>query len=129
MHELSIVMSIVDLAEDEARKNNITHFDEIELQIGTLAGIEYSALEFAWQPGTKKSVLEKAELTIDKIQALGRCMDCNENFDIDNFFSQCPKCNSYLVEVLKGKELKVKRLVAKVESANDENTTIINQRS
>ncbi|MEN8138869.1 MAG: hydrogenase maturation nickel metallochaperone HypA [Bacteroidota bacterium] len=115
MHELSIVMSIVDIAEEEAKKNNVTHFDEIELQIGTLAGIEFSALEFSWLPGTKNSVLEDAELTIDKIQAQGRCMDCEEEFDIDNFFTQCPKCGSYLVEVFQGKELKVKRLIARLQ--------------
>lgn len=115
MHELSIVMSIVDIAEDEAKKNNIAHFDEIELQIGTLAGIEFSALEFSWLSGTKKSVLEYAELTIDKVQGKGRCIDCNDVFDIDNFFSQCPKCSSYFVEVIQGKELKVKRLVAKID--------------
>jgi hydrogenase nickel incorporation protein HypA/HybF len=108
-------MSIVDIANNEAKKNNIIFFEEIELQIGTLSGIEFSALEFAWLPGTKESSLENAKLKIDKVEAKARCMECNTEFEIESFFSQCPKCNSYLVEVLQGKELKVKRLIAKID--------------
>ena len=115
MHELSVVMSIVDIANKEANKNNVSFFDEIELQIGTLSGIEFSALEFAWLPATKDSSLENAKLNIDKVKAKARCMDCDEVFGIENFFSQCPKCDSYLVEVFQGKELKVKRLIAKID--------------
>jgi len=115
MHKLSIVMSIVDIAEKEAIKNNVSVFEKIELQIGTLSGIEFDALEFSWLPGTKNSVLEKAELVIDKVQAKGRCMDCDKTFSIDSFFCQCPECGSYLVEVTQGKELKVKQLLARVD--------------
>ena len=115
MHELSIVMSIVDIANEEAKKNNVIFFEEVELQIGTLSGIEFSALEFAWLPATKESSLENAKLKIDKIIAKAKCMECGTEFEIESFFSQCSKCNSYLVEVLQGKELKVKRLVAKID--------------
>lgn len=115
MHELSIVMSIIDIAEKEAKNNSVSEFHEIELQIGTLSGIELSALEFSWGPATKNTVLEKAVLTIDMLKAIGKCTDCNEKFDIDNFFSHCPKCKSYLVEVIQGKELKIMKLVARKE--------------
>lgn len=108
-------MSIVDIANDEARKNNVSSFEKIELQIGTLSGIEFGSLEFSWLPGTKNSVLEKAELIIDKVQAKGNCMDCGDTFPIDSFFCECPNCKSYLVEVIQGKELKVKQLVARID--------------
>ena len=106
-------MSIVEIANKEAVKNHIVEFEEIELQIGSLSGIELDALKFSWNVGIKNSTLEGAELKIDFIQAKGKCMDCEEVFDIENFFSECPNCKSYLVEVLQGKELKIKHLVAK----------------
>ena len=40
MHELSIVMSIIDIAEQQAKKANAVWVDEIELDIGELSGMQ-----------------------------------------------------------------------------------------
>lgn len=47
MHELSVVMSIIKTAEDEARKNNAIGIEEIELDIGELSRVEITAFDFA----------------------------------------------------------------------------------
>ena len=60
MHELSIVMSIVEIAQQQAYNANATVIDEIELDIGTMSGIEMDALEFAWSQGVKQTILEQA---------------------------------------------------------------------
>jgi Zn finger protein HypA/HybF (possibly regulating hydrogenase expression) len=44
MHELSIALSIVELAANEAHKENATEVYEIELEIGEMAGIDPEAL-------------------------------------------------------------------------------------
>ena len=49
MHELSIVMSIVDLANKEATKHQASAIEEIELDIGCLSGIDMDSFDFAWQ--------------------------------------------------------------------------------
>ena len=49
MHEMSIVMSIVNIAEKEAQKAHVSQFAAIDMEIGTLAGIEFDALDFVWQ--------------------------------------------------------------------------------
>ena len=48
MHELSIALSIVELAEEEARKADATSISKVEVEIGTMAGIDPDALLFAW---------------------------------------------------------------------------------
>lgn len=60
MHELSIVLSIVDIAEQQVALNDAQSVEEIELEIGQLAGVEWDALDFAWEAATKHTVLEKA---------------------------------------------------------------------
>jgi hydrogenase nickel incorporation protein HypA/HybF len=111
MHELSIVMSIIDIAEAQARQANASHIDEIELDIGTLSGIEFGALEFAWTEGVRKTILENAVKKINRIEASATCSDCGKIFPIENFYDACPKCGGHLISITKGKELRVRSLV------------------
>jgi hydrogenase nickel incorporation protein HypA/HybF len=110
MHELSIVLSIVDIAAEQVHKAGARQVDRIDLEIGLLAGIEFDALDFAWDVGVQRSVLEGAERHIHKIPARGRCMDCGHEFGIEQLYEPCPSCGQFLVEVVRGKELRVKSL-------------------
>ena len=62
MHELSIVMSIIDIAREQATKAGAQTVEEIELEIGALSTIEMNAFEFAWQQGKKNTLLEHSIL-------------------------------------------------------------------
>ena len=110
MHEMSIAMSIVKIAEEEAKKAQVSHFATIDLEIGTLAGIEFDALEFVWEAAVQKSVLEKAERRIKKIPAKARCGDCEKIYSLDFIHDNCPVCGSFLKTIIQGKELRVKSL-------------------
>jgi hydrogenase nickel incorporation protein HypA/HybF len=110
MHELSIAMSIVDIAEEEAKKANIKKFAAIELEIGTLSGIVTEALDFAWQEAVKGSVLQDAELKVTPVKAVARCNDCGQNFEAQTLYDACPGCGSYFTRLIKGKEMKIKSL-------------------
>ncbi len=103
-------MSIVDIAEEEARKANVDSFSQIELQIGTQSGIVIEALNFAWVSGVKDSVLKNAKLQIHSISAISKCNECGNEFIIENLYDACPKCNSIFTEIIKGKELKISAL-------------------
>ncbi len=110
MHELSIVMGILKIAENETAKAGAKEVEMIELEIGTLAGIEFDALDFVWSAAVKETVLEHAVKRINIIKAKGKCLDCDTTFDILNVYDPCPSCNSFLKGIIQGKELKVKAL-------------------
>lgn len=110
MHELSIALGIVRIAEQEIAKSEKKRIDSIELEIGTLAGIEFDALEFVWPMAVEKTVLEKAEKKIHVVKARAQCMDCNTIYDLDFIYDACPNCQSNLKAILQGKELRVKAL-------------------
>ena len=110
MHELSIAMGIVDIAQKEIEKVNAKKVDLIELEIGTLAGIEFDALDFVWESAVKNTVLETAEKRIIKVDGEAKCSDCDLVFKLDNIYDSCPRCKSYLKHITKGKELLVKSL-------------------
>lgn len=110
MHELSIVMSIVELADRHMQLEGASAVDTIELEIGVLAGVEMHALEFAWKCAVKGTVLENAQRLIRHVPGVARCLECNHQFKIETIYSVCPECQSYVSEILQGKELRVKSL-------------------
>jgi len=110
MHELSIVMGIVKIAEDETAKVQENTVAKIELEIGQLAGVELDALNFVWESAVKDSVLEQALKTIIEIPGKAICADCDCEFYLNNIFDSCPNCNSNFKGIIQGKELRVKSL-------------------
>ena len=51
MHELSIAMSIVDLAEEEVARRGPMHVTAIHLKLGALSGAEFGAIHAPERPG------------------------------------------------------------------------------
>lgn len=114
MHEFSIAMSIIEIAENEAKKSSADSVTELILDIGTQAGIEFYALDTALEMAVKNTMLEKAKIHVNKIQARARCTECNTEFDIENIFDPCPNCKGIYHELVSGKELQIKSLVVDI---------------
>lgn len=111
MHELSIALGIVDLAEEKARQHQARSITELVLEIGCLAGVEIEALNIALDCAVKGTMLEHAVIVKNYIPGEGYCNDCGTFFKKDVLFSPCPDCGSYFVKITKGKELSVKSIV------------------
>lgn len=111
MHEFSIALSIIEIAENEAKKVKSTKVSELVLDVGTMAGIEFHALDFAMESAIKNTMLENAKIIVNKIQAKAKCISCNAEFEIQSSFDPCPECEGFYHNILSGKELKVKSLV------------------
>jgi hydrogenase nickel incorporation protein HypA/HybF len=110
MHELSIAKNIVEIASEQAKKNNLTEVDEIEIEVGRLSGVEIEALEFVLEIVTKQTILENSRTIITLIPGLARCLICSKEFGTDSFFSQCPECKGFNFQIIQGQELRVKSL-------------------
>ena len=115
MHELSIVMSIVDIANKEAEKHHAPVVESIELHIGKLSGIEPDAFDFAWQVAVKGTVLEKTERIIRYIPGIALCLDCGTEFSIESPIDGCPECNSFRKDYKCGRELRVLTMTVQKE--------------
>jgi len=104
-------MNIFDITCEKADKENASQIVEIELDIGTQAGIEFQALEFALDTVNKNDLLKTTHFKINKIDARARCNDCQTEFEIINLYSPCPCCQSYNNKLIKGKELRIKSIL------------------
>lgn len=111
MHELSIAMSIVELAEEEAVKAGASVISIIEVEIGSLAGIETDALSFCWDSAIRDTMASQAQLVIHPIGAEAHCLDCGNVFPVNDYYSGCPSCQGFQYRITKGKELRIKSLI------------------
>ena len=110
MHELSVAIGIVNIAEKETKKANKTKVELIELEIGSLSGVELDSLKYVWEVAVKDTVLEYAEKKINYIEAQAKCLECETIFKVENVYDNCPNCKNYFKDIIKGKELRIKSL-------------------
>ncbi len=107
MHEMAIAEGIVDVALDTLKANNGSIIHAIQVQIGVLSGVEPEALHFCFEAVTQGTPAQGAKLDIETITMKGRCLDCHQEFSMEQYRHVCPHCNSFAVEELQGRELRV----------------------
>lgn len=112
MHELSIAINIVEIAEQSAKDAKTSVIKEIELDVGTQSGVVLEALEFAMQSAVEGTMLETAKVKFNSIPARAACNSCQHKFFVDDLFSPCPKCGNPFCDLIQGKELRVKTIKA-----------------
>jgi len=115
MHELSIAMSIVDLALEEARGRAVI-VDAVYLDLGPLSGVVADALRFSWEIACQDTPLEGTRLMIREIPVEIHCVTCKANRMLDSMqWLCCPVCGTPALEVIHGKELAVTALEVRDE--------------
>ena len=107
MHELSVAMGVVEVAEKAARNAAAHQIEKIELEIGELAGIEKEAFEYAWPIAVNGTLLQHAHRQINTVPGRAVCLDCQKEYHLQHIYDFCPHCDSYLKDIIKGKELRV----------------------
>lgn len=110
MHELSLAENIYEITCNELEKHNKSHVKEIILEIGTLTCVEPKALSSALEMYTKTDHWKNVHLVFNEIKANGICQQCGLIFELEDFFTICPHCHSTEIEIMDGKEFKIKSL-------------------
>jgi hydrogenase nickel incorporation protein HypA/HybF len=108
MHELSIAMSMVEMATAEAARQGGAQVHALHLKLGPLSGVVKEALLFSWEVACEGSPLAGSQLLIEEVPVVVRCPECRINrtlVSIQNF--ACPVCATPTPEVLSGKELEL----------------------
>lgn len=115
MHELSIAMSIVDLALEEAKRENAKKITEIEIEIGVWAGVDSEALLFSLDATKQYSdMLKDCRIRFIKREPLMHCYGCNREFTpAVQYTDSCSICNSTHIELIQGRELSLSSISVK----------------
>jgi hydrogenase nickel incorporation protein HypA/HybF len=108
MHEMSICEGIVQSLEQIAIREQAKKITKVRLEIGCFAGVEISALEFAFDAVSKGSVAENSLLEVVFQGGNAICMECGQDFVTQSRLSECPKCNSVRLIINGGDALIIK---------------------
>lgn len=111
MHELSIAMSIVDLAREEAELRGAPGVDVVYLRLGPLSGVVKEALLFSYEIACQQTMLEGSKLLIEEVPIIANCPVCRERRYVQSMQSLCcVECGTPTPEILEGRELMVTAL-------------------
>jgi hydrogenase nickel incorporation protein HypA/HybF len=108
MHELSIALSIVEMAEEEAARLGAVRVNAIHLRLGPLSGVVKEALLSSYGLACDGTSLEGSRLLIAEIPILVYCGTCQaqRNPPAPQWLC-CPVCSGPTPQILQGKELEV----------------------
>lgn len=107
MHELSIAQSIVDIVIEQMKIHSLSRVESVMLRIGVLRGIVVDSLNFGFAVTVRETPMEGAKLVVETVPLRGTCLTCHQEFIMDDWFGDCPLCNSLTVEITSGKELEI----------------------
>jgi hydrogenase nickel incorporation protein HypA/HybF len=108
MHELSIAMSIVEIAGEELQRHGGGAIIAVHLKLGPLAGVVKQALTSAFELAREGSSVERATLLIEDVPIVGFCRRCRAQRAATSLLDLCcGQCGAYLSDIAGGRELEI----------------------
>ena len=107
MHEISIIESILEVAEENAREVNSSSIKAIKLRLGQFTAIAQNALEFAFEVARQGTMAEHARLEIELVPMVLHCVVCEvETQPTGGICFICQRCG-FPMKIVSGKELQI----------------------
>ena len=108
MHEMGIAIQIVEIATASipVDMENVL-VERVNLKVGKLAAVVADSLRFCFQIAAQDTPLCHADLNIEEVPIVARCMDCNNEWTIIQPVFKCRQCNSGSIEIISGRELDI----------------------
>jgi hydrogenase nickel incorporation protein HypA/HybF len=112
LHELSVVIDVVQQIETVAKKNRLTKVDTLVLQVGELSSMIPRYIEACYPAAVDGTLLQETKLRIEIMPGNGMCKECHEVFNLLQNHNTCPKCGGKHWEILSGREFMIKEIIA-----------------
>jgi hydrogenase nickel incorporation protein HypA/HybF len=108
MHELSIVLSIIDEIGDESEARGLHDVEVVHLKVGVFSGVDRDALLFAWELACEGTPLEGSRLEIESVPLVIHCAVCDRDHTPPSLYQLCcPECETPSDTIITGRELEV----------------------
>lgn len=107
MHELSIAMSIVEMAGEEAERHG-GQVSAVHLKLGVLSGVVKEALLSSYEMACEDTPLAGSRLIVEEVPIVVFCSRCRARRSLTSAqLFCCPDCGTPSSEIVQGKELEV----------------------
>ena len=112
MHEFSLVRSLLEAAESEARARRATRIVTLHVRIGELSGVEEDLFSTAFQISRADTLCREADLRIRREPAAWICTRCERDIESGSAL-ECPDCN-VPARLARGNEILLERIELEV---------------
>jgi len=111
MHEVDmtkcLLLSMQQWKEQHAPATPLV--ERVHLQVGTFTCVEPDQLVFTWRAAVQSSWLAGAELAIETVPLVGRCVVCSSTYSPDPEQAyRSPCCDHPMEEIVSGRELRIR---------------------
>ena len=110
MHEMAIAEGVLDIALDNAKKNDATRIREIGRLSGEMSGVVVDSLTFSFDMIAKGTIAEGAKIKVKHVPLVGRCTKCGKEVLIEHYDFWCPECKVGVLKTIAGREMHVEYL-------------------
>lgn len=109
MHELGIVMHVVDQVEKVAVENNVERVLKLTLEVGEVSSIVPELFTECFEWAKKKTErLKDTELELILLEAVSYCRDCKKTYKTTEHAKECPHCGGNDTYLVTGNEMNIK---------------------
>ena len=112
VHELGVVIAVVEKVEKIAKEQNLTKIETLVLQIGELSSIVPMYVEQFFPAAVDGTLLQNTTLKIEIMPGNAMCKGCGKVYNFAANNHQCPHCKSTDREIISGREFYIKEIVA-----------------
>lgn len=110
MHELGLIIDVVEMVERYAAKNKVKKVHKVVLTVGEGFSVVPHLMQNVYQKAAKGSILENSTLELNLIEAAAQCTGCKNRFNPLQEKGVCPICGGQDFTVLAGKEFEITRI-------------------
>ncbi len=106
MHELSVALSIIEGAEEEASRNGGGRVCAVYVKLGALSGVSRDALLFSYELACNGTCLEGSRLVIEEVPIRIFCVNCDSEGDpVSGQCLRCARCGKSGCRLVEGTDL------------------------
>lgn len=113
MHEMTIVVHVVQTLEDVIEQQHLTRIGKVTLDVGEVSGIIPSFFIECWDLyKTNFPVLKDAKIVLNRIPAITYCSNCGRTYNTKEHGKTCPYCKSNETYLFSGSDCIIKEIEA-----------------
>lgn len=111
MHELSIVMSVVDSVTESLASYPGARVKQVRLRVGVLSTVVEDSLQFCYGIATEGTPLAGSTLVVKLLPVVMHCAPCDADVELDSLQSfRCPRCHQPVGDLRQGRELEIESI-------------------
>ena len=115
MHEYSLARALLRQVEEIVRREGAGCVRSVGVTIGEFSGVDPDLLQMAFRDLSERSLAVNSVLLIEKVALEARCETCSNEFLVERFRFVCPQCESRSVEITRGEEMMLERVMLEVK--------------